>query len=162
MGFILDRVDPQFRYLTDLLLFTDRTDVDWSKYRILLDDDANYYYLADRFNKCVEMHWDEAFWTHRLDFLFSLQHKKLHRIMDNLIEDRFKFLIKSNGTADPNVNKEFMQYIGLCAAKAQHKGNLMTAKKLLLQLPYSVQADDLTKFIAHFVPTVYPSLDAYG
>lgn len=155
-------VDSQFRHLTDLLLFTDRTDVDWSDYRTLLNDETNYFYLEDRFSKCVEMHWNEDFWKHRLDFLFSLQHKKLHRLMDNLIEGRFKFLIRSNSSASPYVHREFMRYIGLCAAKAQHKGNLMTAKKLLLQLPNSVRADDLTRFINYFVPFVYPSLEAYG
>lgn len=162
MGFVLDKVDSQFRHLTDLLLFTDRMDVDWSNYRTLLDDEHNYYYLVDRFTKCIEMHWNEAFWKDRLDFLFSLRHKKLHQVMDSLIEDRFKYLIKSNSSASPYVHKEFMQYIGLCAAKARHKGNLMTAKKLLLQLPYSVRADDLIRFVNHFVPFVYPSLDVYG
>lgn len=155
-------VDSQFRYLTDLLLFSDRTDVDWSNYRTLLNDESNYQYLEDRFNKCIEMHWNEDFWKHRLDFLFSLQYKKLHQLMDALIEDRFKFLIRSNSNASPYVHKEFMQYIGLCAAKAHHKGNLMTARKLLLQLPNSVRADDLTRFINYFIPFVYPSLDAYG
>lgn len=163
MGFMfLEKVDPQFRTLTDLLLFTDRFDVDWSNYATLLNDESNYLYLVDRFGRCVEMFWNEAFWSHRLNLLFSLQHKKLHQMMDSLIEDRFKFLIKSNSAASPYVHREFMQYIGLCAAKANHKGNLITAKKLLLHLPYSVRADDLTRFVAHFVPSVYPSLDAYG
>jgi hypothetical protein len=159
---LLDKVDSQFRHLTDLLLFTDRTDVDWSNYQTLLNDEPNYLYLVDRFERCVEMHWDEAFWRHRLDFLFSLGHKKLHQLMDILIEDRFRYLIKSNSAASPYVHKEFMQYIWLCAAKAKHKANLMAAKKLLLQLPYSVRADDLLRFVKHFVPIVYPSLEAYG
>src|SRR5579871_587999 len=94
-------VDSQFRYLTDLLLFSDRTDVDWSNYRTLLNDESNYQYLEDRFNKCIEMHWNEDFWKHRLEFLFSLQSKKLHQLMDTLIEDRFKFLIRSNSNASP-------------------------------------------------------------
>jgi hypothetical protein len=159
---LFDKVDSQFRHLTDLLFFTDRTDVDWSNYQTLLSDEANYLYLADRFEKCVEMHWDEAFWKHRLDFLFSLQHKKLHQLMVVLIENRFSYLIKSHGTASPYTHKEFMQYVGLCTAKAKHKASLMPAKKLLLQLPYNLKAGDLIGFVYYFVPAVYPSLEAYG
>jgi hypothetical protein len=158
----LDKVNSQFRYLTDLLLFTDRTDVDWAGYQTLLNDEPNYYYLTDRLYRCVEMYWDEAFWIHRLDFLFSLQHKKLHQLLDTLIEDQFRQFIKTAGTANPYVHREFIQYIGLCAAKAKHKANLMTAKKLLLQLPYSVKTDDLVGFVNYFVPVVYPSLEVYG
>lgn len=154
-------VDSQFRYLTDLLLFSDRTDVDWSNYRILLNEEANYLYLAERFNRCVEMYWNEEFWKHRLDFLFSLRHKRLHQLMDSLIEDKFRFLIRSNSHASPFVHREFVQYIGLCIAKSRHKGNLMTAKKLLLQLPHSVRTDDLTRFISYFTPFVYSSLEVY-
>lgn len=162
MGCVLDQVDAAFRHLTDLLLFTDRVDVDWSSYALLLNNDANYHYLVDRFGKCVEMYWDEKFWEHRLSFLFSLRHKKFHRVMDSLIEVRFKTLIQSNNNANPIYHKEFLQYIALCAAKAQHKGKLIVAKKILLQLPYTVPMDQIIRLVAHFIPAVYPSLNAYG
>lgn len=160
----LDKVNSEFRKLTDLLLFTDRIDTDYTNYRSLLEDIAfnNYSYLWDRFTRCTEILWDEAFWAHRLDFLFSLQHKKLQQAIDYHLEMKFRALVRSHSNPSVLLHNEYMQYIGLCKAKAKHKESVASAKKLLLELPNTVAVDKLVEIINNFIPTIFLSLADYG
>lgn len=164
MGFLLlDKVDPEFRRLTDLLFFTDRTDVDWSNYGSLLgNNDIHFSYLWDRFIKSIEIFWDEAFWNHRLDLLFFLQNKKLQNSIETQLELRFKDLIRTHLDPNPKQHNEYIQYIALCKAQAKHKESLMAAKKLLMELPYTVANEKLLNIVSQFIPTVFPTLNVYG
>lgn len=162
---LLDKVDPQFRKLTDLLFFTDRVDVDWSNYSILLDNnDDHYQYLWDRLNKSINILWDEAFWNHRLELLFSLQHKKLHRAVDDLFDYRFSKFIKTARNTNIFTHNEYFQYVSLCKVKDKNKESVVAAAKILQQLPYFIMPYDmdLVSIVNNFIPSVFLSLDQYG
>lgn len=159
----LDQVNPQFRHLTDLLLFTDRIDADWSDYKNLLEgSEINLSYLLDRFNNSTQIYWTVGFWIQRLEFLFSLQHPKLLQAIEYQIETRFRGLVRSHRSPDILIHNEYMQFVGLCEAKAFHKESLISIRKFLLELPNIVVADKLVDIVSHFIPTIYPSFNDYG
>lgn len=161
--YILDKVDPHFRHLTDLLFFTDRTDVDWSNYRSQLDSDINNYtYLWDRFIKGTEILWSEDFWIQRLDFLFSLQNQKLQQDIEDRLDSKFRALLTGYGLHNTQTNYEYVQFMALVKTKAMRNENLVAAKKLLLEIPNRVQSDKLVEIIKDFIPALYPSLQDYG
>jgi hypothetical protein len=159
----LDQVNPQFRHLTDILLFTDRTDEDWSNYRNLLESNGgNLLYLLDTFLSSIRVFWSEEFWTQRLDFLLSLQNPRLQQVIDFHMEARFRGLVRGCGSPSAKLHNEYMQFIALCKVKSWRKESLSSAKKFLLELPNTVAVGNLLDIVNHFIPTVYVSLDDYG
>lgn len=157
---LFDKIDPQFRLLTDFLFFTDRTDVDWSNYQVLLGSNLDhYYYLTDRFNRSIEIFWDEKFWLHRLELLFSLGNDKLTALVQSSIDNRFN---KKTRYYDNNIknNNDYIQYVALCKIKSIRKENLQNARELLLQL--ATKSQDIVNIVNDFIPSVFPSLAVYG
>src|SRR5882724_4870297 len=62
MSLNLNEINPKFRQLTDLLLFSDQMDLDLSEYKFLLrsNQTAHYPYFWDRFQKASEIFWEKG------------------------------------------------------------------------------------------------------
>lgn len=160
--FDLDKVDPEFRILADKLFFTDRMDLDLSKFKDLFESNESHYrYLWDRFTRGVEIFWDENFWINRLDSLLSLESKRLEAEIGNYLLNRFRRLIDTHYNPDPKYHTDFLQFIAWTKTKALRKDDIQTFREYFVGLVHSMQVDRLTYVINHFIPHLFPDLKEY-
>jgi hypothetical protein len=160
--FALDKVDPEFRILADKLFFTDRTDLDLSKFKDLFESrEAHYSYLWDRFTRGVEIFWDETFWANRLDILLSLESKRLETEIGNFLLIRFRRLIDTRYNPDPKLYTEFSQFVAWTQTKALRKEDVQPFREYFISLVHSMQVDRLTYIIGHFIPHLFQDLNEY-
>lgn len=159
---LLDRVDPKFRQITDLLFFTDRTDIDTSGFlELLRGNQDNHRYLWDRINRCFEIYWDQSFWENRFDLILSLEDKKLETDIDTLVNNRFHNFIRSYHSPDPKVYNQYIHMIAWAKAKAARKENIQPIKSLLYGLPHAMSVTRLTDVLSHFIPHIIPSMNEF-
>lgn len=158
----LDKVDSQFRILTDKLFFTDRTDLDVSEFKTLFESkDYHYNYLWDRFTRSVEIFWDEAFWSHRLDLLSSLQSKRLESEIGSFLLTRFKRLIDTRMNPTPQIDGEFIQFVAWTKVRVARKEDVMSIREFFVGLIHSMQVGRITGIIQHFTPHLFTTLNEY-
>lgn len=159
---LLDRVDPKFRQITDLLFFTDRTDIDTSEYLSLLrGNQDNHRYLWDRLNRGFEIFWDQKFWEDRFDLVLSLEDKKLENDIDTLVINRFHNFIRSYNNPDPKIYNQYIHMIAWAKAKVIRKENVQPIKTLLYGLPHSMSVERLTDVLKNFIPHIIPSMEEF-
>lgn len=157
-----DKIDPQFRTLTDQLFFTDRTDLDTSKLSVLFDNkDAHFDYLWDRFTRSSEIYWDEAFWINRFELLLSLNVKRIETNIETLLLNKFKNLLMSNPSANAKLHNPYIHFIAWSKARVARKENVTPIKELLLSLPYFTQASKILSVVRTFIPHIFQSEDEY-
>jgi len=160
--FDLDKVDPEFRVLADKLFFTDRLDLDLSKFKHLFESsEFNYRYLWDRFSRGIEIFWDEAFWLNRLDLLLSLESKRLEAEVGTLLLNRFRRLIDTRHNPDPKLYTEFSQFIAWTKTKASRKEDIQPFREYFIGLVHSMQVDRLTHTVGYFTPHLFQDLNEY-
>lgn len=165
MGVQLDKINPKFRQLTDLLFFSDRVDLNLSEYKQLLKSNYNihYNYLWNRFEKCCDIFWEhgEKFWSHRLSFLLSLNDKLLSKDIDFYLDKRMFHLIKNKQQVHISYDIEYLQFLELCKVKYSRGESLVHIKKQLTDLPSHVKADKLMLIIESFIPLVFSDISEY-
>jgi hypothetical protein len=161
----LDKINPQFRQLTDLLFFSDKLDLDLSEYKNLFKSNYNehYAYVWDRFSKCSEIFWEngEKFWSHRLNFLLSLHDKNFSSDIETHLENRMFQLIKTKKHIHIKYDNEYLQFLELCKVKHSRHESLAHIKKQLTELPSHVRADKLMLIINSFIPLIFSNLSEY-
>jgi hypothetical protein len=158
----LEKIDPQFRKLTDQLFFTDREDIDLTSYETLWGDNPDHTsYLWDRLYRAMEMFWEESFWINRFNFLFDVVDKKnLDQIEAHVISG-FSRLITHNYGASPKFNNEYIQFIAWCKVKSSRKENITPLRDFLLLLPNSLYADRLKEVVSNFTPYLFNDINEY-
>jgi len=161
----LDKVNPEFRQLTDLLLFSDRIDLDLSDYKRLLREnhDPHFDYLWDRFKRASEIFWQngEKFWNSRLSFFLSLNEKVLTKYIEEHLEKRMFGLVRSKHTLDAKYDLAYLQYVEFCNVKFARKESLASVKQYLTELPQHLNAEKIIKIVSSFIPIVFSSIDEY-
>lgn len=161
----LNKINPKFRQLTDLLFFSDRTDLNLSEYKQLfkLNYNIHYNYLWDRFEKCCEIFWEdgEKFWSNRLNFLLSLNDKTFSKDVESLLDKRMFNMIKTKQSVHATYDIEYLQFLELCKVKYSRGESLVHIKKQLTELPSHVRADKLMLIISSFIPLVFTDLSEY-
>src|SRR5678815_3683561 len=114
----LDKVNPKFRQLTDLLFFSDRMDLDLSEFKQLLKEnhDPHFDYLWDRFKKGTEIFWEngEQFWFDRLSFLLSLNEKTLAKYVEDYLQKRMFSTVRAKFSIDIKYDNEYLQFLQFC------------------------------------------------
>lgn len=165
MPFQLDKINPKFRQLTDLLFFSDRIDLDLIEFKNLLKENIaiHFEYFWDRFRKCSEMFWEngEQFWSHRLSFLLSLNEKN---IIDNLypyLERRMALLMRSQSAISIKHNVEYLQFVEFCKIKASKKENIFYIKNFLIDMPSHVNTITIINVINSLIPFVFSDYNEY-
>lgn len=165
MSFQLDKINPKFRELTDLLLFSDRLDLDLSKFKELLKENYNQHsdYLWDRFQRSLEISWENgaSFWSSRLHFLLSLNDKALAKRIETLLEKRMFDTVRMKHDIDIRYDIEYLQFIEFCKIKYDRKESLVSVKNYLTEMPSHMRSDKLISIVNSFVPTVFSTIDEY-
>lgn len=165
MALSLDKVNPKFRNLTDLLFFTDRMDLDLSEFKPLLREnyDVHQSYLWDRFIKGVAIYWNNGseFWSNRLEFLISLNDKILSNKIENVLEKRMFEVVRTKHELDIQYNIEYLQFLELCKIKASRNESLASAKVYFTEVTSNISSTKLVSLVRSFIPTVFSSMEEY-
>jgi hypothetical protein len=159
-----DKINSNFRYLVDLVFFTNRFDIDLSNFNSLLKDHTDHVrYLIDRFEKSSEIHWEngEQFWFNRISFLFSLNNKEINKFIGRFFEKRFLFLVKFKDKINPKYDLSYLQFLQYCKVKHSRGENLSFIRKNLLELPATTNDEKLLLIINSFIPVVFKDIDEY-
>lgn len=161
----VDKVNPKFRHLTDLLFFTDRLDLELSNYKQLLKEnpEAHLVYLIDRFEKASSIFWEDGqkFWAHRLHVLFSLEDKGVGPIISLNIERKLHDLLRHKSHVSLKYDIEFQQFIEYCKIKNGRGESLQSVKDYLLGLSSHTDIDSLIALMNHFIPLLFKDMNEY-
>jgi len=164
----LDKIDPKFRMTTDLLFFTDRSDIDTSDYHSYLNNPKYFHenhleYLWDRFTRSAEILWTENFWINRFEFLqYSLDIKKLCNKMEKHLISKFDQIITRITTDNsPKYNNEYIQLIAWCKVKSNGKESIVEIREFLLSLVHQVQIHRISNIINNFIPFIFRDMEEY-
>lgn len=165
MAINLDRINPKFRQLVDLLLFSDRMDLDLSNFKSLLrESNRHSEYLWDRFERASDIFWEDGatFWFHRLSFLFSLNDKSLSKHIEEFLENRMFEMMRNSPSIDVNYNIEFMQYVECCKVKYARKDSLLNVRAYLIDYSSQIAIDKLIVLVEAFIPFIFKDLNEYA
>lgn len=161
----LDKIDPKFRKLTDLFLFTDRMDLDLSEYKILFKENCSYNlsYFQDRFEKSSNILWNnEKYWYHRLYFLLSLEDQLISKYIEDFLEKRILLLLRNKSEIDIRYDIEYLQFVEYCKVKYYRGDNITIIKNKLTSMPSFLKEDKLIKLINSFIPFIFKDLNEYA
>jgi len=162
MILLVERIDPQFRKITDALFFTDRTDIDTSNYYQLLNQNGEHLaYFWDRIRRSLEIFWEESFWINRFDLILSFNNKKLNTELDSLIMNQFRNFVIHTYVPNRKLYNPYIHMIAWAQAKSNNKENVQYIKKSLMDLCHSMAIPELLKVVKDFTPFVIPSMESY-
>jgi hypothetical protein len=161
----LNEINPRFRQLADLLLYSERMDIDLSEFKRLLKDnrDQHLAYLWDRFKRSCEISWEDncKFWFHRLTFLLNLGDKKLSKDIEDHLQKRMFSSFRLKNDIHVQYDIEYSQFLALCKVKCNRKENLLSVKNYLTELPAHMSYDKINEVIASFIPSVFSDFNEY-
>lgn len=165
MGLSLDKVNPKFRNLADLLFFSNRMDLDLSEFKSLFKDnyEVHYNYLWDRFVKGIAIYWQNGteFWAHRLSFLLSLNDKNLSSRIEGNLEKRMFDVVRTKHELDIHHDIEYLQFLEFCKVKAARAEKLISTKVYFTEVTSNISATKLVSLVQSFIPTVFSSMEEY-
>lgn len=161
----LDKIKPEFRYLVDLLFFTDRMDIDTSNFYNLLQENRTEHltYLIDHINKSSNICWldAESFWENRISLLLSFNDKFISKYTDHYFEKRMFSIIRSKREINERNDLEYLQFLVYCKVKNIRKDNLLSLKTSFIELSPQVRIDKLIKIIYSLIPNLFRDIDDY-
>jgi len=162
----LDKIHTKFRHLVDLLMFSDKMDLDLDNFEdyLYLDYTLHSSYLQDRFRKACDIYWEDnqSFWHSRLTFLLSLNDKPISKGIERYLEQRMFSLVRNKRDIHIKYDLEYIQFVCLCNIKYERKESLLSVKNYLTEMPSHVRTDKLIKIVNSFIPTVFVSMDEYA
>lgn len=165
MTLSLEKINPKFRSLTDLLFFSDRMDLDLSEFKALLKEnyDIHYQYLWDRFSKSAQIFWEDGtnFWSNRLTFLLSLNDKNFSKRLEEYLEKRMFDTVRAKHALDIHYDIEYLQFLEYCKIKHTRNESLLSVRSYFTEMPATIHADKLIKIVEAFIPIVFTSIDEY-
>ena len=157
------KVNDEFRFLTDLMFFSDRKDLDFSKYNKLyyLDTKNNLKYFLDKFNKASNICWDNLFWNDRFKIILSLKDKKLVKLTELHIIKNMQNIIRDKKVLDLEYDSEYIQFVELCKVKKLYNSNFLAIKNFLAELPENTNVVKLDQILKSTTPYVFESFEEY-
>lgn len=165
MTLSLEKINPKFRNLTDLLFFSDRMDLDLSEFKALLKEnyDAHYQYLWDRYSKSARIFWEDGpkFWADRLTFLLSLNDKNLSKHLEEHLEKRMFETVRAKHDLNIQYDIEYLQFLEYCKIKHARQESLLSVRSYFTEMPSTLHADKLIKIVEAFIPIVFANIDEY-
>lgn len=161
----LDKINPKFRHLTDLMLFSDRMDLDFSEFKTLLRENHSdhFEYLWNRFKRASTIFWEEGekFWFSRINFLYSLGDKSLNKSLEEHFQKGMVSLLRSKHLVDIRYDIEFLQFLEYCKVKHSKQESLVQFKTYLTDIPSHLNAEKIIKIVNHFIPIVFSDINEY-
>jgi len=162
----LDKINPRFRQIVDLLFFSDRMDLDLTEFRSLLKENYkdHYNYAWDRLQKSLDIFWENGsvFWSHRLEFLLSLNDKFLIKNLEEHLEKRMFELIRNKQQINIDYDIEYLQFVEFCKIKYARHDDLSNIKNYLIDLPSHSSIEKLINVVNSFTPFLFKSLNDYA
>lgn len=153
----LDKVDPQFRLLTDQLFFTDRTDLDISNFQTLYGSKPEHYqYFWDRFWRSSEICWEESFWLNRFEFVIDQLPKRMIQAMESHLLSHFRDVIIFN-----SLDNRYVQFVAWVKVKSLKKESLTLIQDFMTNAPYVMGTQRLVDMVKHFIPFLFSTMDEY-
>lgn len=166
MAVQLDRVNPKFRQLTDLIFFSDRMDLDLTEFRSLLKENYidHHGYMWDRLQKCTEVFWEngEAFWSNRFAFLLFLNEKTILKNLEEHLEKRMRDLVRNKTQINITYDIQYLQFVEFCKLKHARNEDLSHVRDYLLELPSHSSVEKLITVVCSFTPFIFESLNDYA
>ena len=161
----LEKINPKFRSLTDLLFFSDRMDLDLSEFKALLKENYAIHseYLWDRFSKSAQIFWEDGskFWSHRLTFLLDLNDKNLSSRLEEHLEKRMFDTVRAKHQLDFHYDIEYLQFLEYCKIKHKRNDSLLSVRSYFTEMPATIHSDKLIKIVEAFIPIVFTNIDEY-
>jgi hypothetical protein len=161
----LDKLNPRFRHLTDLLCFSTSKDLNIGEYKSLYRErhEVHMQYLWNRFCKSSSIFWEEGadFWKSRFSFILGLNDRNLSAKIETFLNSRMLNLLRTKDTVHIDYDIEFLQLREFCKVKYERSEALTTIKESLLSIPSSVAADKVIDIINEFIPSVFASINEY-
>ena len=158
----LDKIDPQFRKLTDQLFFTDRIDLDLTNHKALLTQNREHPgYLWDRLLRGMEIFWEESFWLNRFEYLFDISDKKNLEQIESHLLTKFSRLITHSYGASPQYDNEYIQFIAWTKVKLNKKENIIPLREFFLGLSHTLHSNRLADIIKNFIPFLFQNVEEY-
>lgn len=161
----LNKINPKFRQLTDLLFFTDRMDLDLSEFKALLKENQenHFSYMWDRFKRSTEIFWEhgEKFWAHRLTFLLELNEKTLSKYIEEHLEKRMFHLVRVKEQVSIVYDIEYLQFLEFCKVKNARQESLVSVKGQLTELPAHMKFEKIIGIVNSFIPIVFVDINEY-
>lgn len=162
----LDKINPKFRQLTDLLFFSDRMDLDLSEFKPLLKEnyETHFDYVWDRFQKSSEIAWEqgEQFWNNRLSFLLALSDKNLTNHIEDHLEKRMFNMVRMKYEINIKYDIEYLQFLEFCKIKHAKKESLIAVKNYLTEMPSHLNSNKLINIVNSFIPIVFADINEYA
>lgn len=165
MEIILNKLNPKFRHLTDVLCFSDYKNINLSEFKSLYREkhEVHMPYLWDRFCKSSSIFWEEgaSYWEHRFQFILGLNDRNLSAKIETFLNTRMSHLLRTKNVIDINYDIEFLQLREFCKAKYKRKESLFPIQETLLAMPSSVGIEKILNIIQEFIPSVFTDIDEY-
>lgn len=160
----LKKIIPDYRNSVDLLFFSNRLDTDLLKYKkYILADEKQLDYLLLSFTKSTHIFWENGneLWNHRLHTLFSLNIKKINKLISQTIEENMFTLIKVKQNIDPINDVEYLQFIQYCKVKHKRKDSLSHIQEYLINLSNQIKASKIVDIIHNFIPYIFKDIESF-
>jgi len=162
----IEKVNPKFRQITDLLFLSEKTDINLSNYKSLLklNQKDHIEYLMSQFEKSSHIFWDngEKIWSFRLNFLFSLKEKTITNRVSTFIEKRFNNLIKVKSSPNPKYDVELIQFIEYCKYRRSKKESLYSLQESFIILTPQTNLNKLVKMVNYLIPSLFKDINEFG
>lgn len=165
MSLQLDKINPKFRHITDLLFFSDRMDLDLIDYRSLLKErrEVHLDYLLSRFAKATSIYWEdgEKYWFNRINFIYSLNDKALTKYVEDYLESAMFSLVRNSKVISTKFDIEYVQYVELCKVKRARGESLLSIENYLVDVVSFSTLDKAINLIETFIPIVFDNINKY-
>lgn len=162
----MNYINPKFRHLTDLLFYSNRTDLGVSDFRDVLSSDAsNRKYFLDQFEKGRHIFWENGadLWYFRLSLIYKID-KRLKRNIITRIEKNMAALLanKKSRKIDPEKDLDLQIYIQHCKVKKDNGEDMSLIRSYLMNLPSQVKKEYVIHVIQCFIPVIFKSMRDYS
>ena len=162
----LEKINPKFRQITDLLFLSEKLDINLSNYKSLLKINQKDHidYLLSKFEESSHIFWvnGSKIWSFRLNFLFSLKEKIVSLRIRKFIEKRFLNLIKVKSSPNPKYDIELVQFIEYCKYCRSKKEFLITLQESFILLAPQTNLNKLIQTVKFLIPSLFNDIQEFG
>jgi len=159
---MIDNLNPKFRHLVDLLLFTDRQDINFDEFKDLyFENTNNSKYLIYILNRSMAIYWYSGLnvWKYRFKILLKLGSPHISNyIEENCFKNATK-IFKSQRTLILNFNIEIDQYFGYLFARHELKLPINNVRHHLAKNLVNLPPDDIKNLLGLIIPNFFKSGD---
>lgn len=160
----LSKLDSSFRQINDLLLFSDRRDLDLSEFASYLNKNKyNAEYFWESFKRAVDIYWEnnEEVWLYRFSFFLKNLDRNLLRVMELFLEKRMFSLLLRKGDISLKYNIEYLQFIQYFKVKSQKGESLLNIKNKFIDLIPKLKIKKIVDVLGNMIPYFFKDMQEF-